>query len=227
MSEVLYGFVRTILRRHGSCVWRFAAATCVQAARSASCLPSPSVTNPTFSKMMATMSAVAPARASVSVRGRPAPVSRATIARPAKVRRARALRRARLRSRARAAGPRRAGRGRQREAGVRGFAVWRGARLSLLRARSASSKGGEEGGVKFDRSCFGIVASNANYVTLGSAIQKARVPPHPPCAVPLRATWLCGAVGCPSARKPGARPCILPAGAVRGLHRPRAQALQA
>ena len=44
--------------------------------------------------MMATMSAVAPARASVSVRGRPAPVSRATIARPAKVRRARAALRA-------------------------------------------------------------------------------------------------------------------------------------
>ena len=44
----------------------------------------------------------------------------------------------------------------------------------VLTPRSASSKGGEEGGVKFDRSCFGIVASNANYVTLGSAIQKVR-----------------------------------------------------
>ena len=44
----------------------------------------------------------------------------------------------------------------------------------MLRLRRASSKGGEEGGVKFDRSCFGVVASNANYVTLGSAIQKVR-----------------------------------------------------
>ena len=58
----------------------------------------------------------------------------------------------------------------------------------VLTPRSASSKGGEEGGVKFDRSCFGIVASNANYVTLGSAIQKVRAARHPlrqcPC-VPL------------------------------------------
>ena len=54
-----------------------------------------------------------------------------------------------------------------------------------LSPRRLSSKGGEEGGVKFDRSCFGVVASNANYVTLGSAIQKARPrPTHPVSGAP-------------------------------------------
>jgi hypothetical protein len=55
-----------------------------------------------------------------------------------------------------------------RSAGAKG----RGALVVV--ANEKQGKGGEEGGVKFDRSVFGIVASNANYITLGSAIQKAR-----------------------------------------------------
>jgi uncharacterized surface protein with fasciclin (FAS1) repeats len=46
--------------------------------------------------------------------------------------------------------------------------------LSVLAAEGGgSSKGGEEGGKKFDRSCFGVIASNANYMILGSLITKA------------------------------------------------------
>jgi uncharacterized surface protein with fasciclin (FAS1) repeats len=39
--------------------------------------------------------------------------------------------------------------------------------------RTQAAKGGEEGGKAFDRSVYGIVASNANYITLGSCLDSA------------------------------------------------------
>lgn len=48
-----------------------------------------------------------------------------------------------------------------------------GRRSLVVVANEKQGKGGEEGRKKFDKSCYGIVGSNENYLVLGSLIDKA------------------------------------------------------
>jgi hypothetical protein len=72
-----------------------------------------------------------------------------------------------------------------RVAAHRSVAGGKGRRALVVVANEKQGKGGEEGGAKFDRTAFGIVASNANYGVLGSAVVKVRAR-HPRAA---RGAW--------------------------------------
>ena len=48
-------------------------------------------------------------------------------------------------------------------------------RSSRGKLQVVASKGGEEGGKTFDKSVYGIMASNANYALLSSSLKKVRV----------------------------------------------------
>ena len=48
-------------------------------------------------------------------------------------------------------------------------------RSSRGKLQVVASKGGEEGGKTFDKSVYGIMASNANYALLSSSLKRVRV----------------------------------------------------